>query len=333
MASAFACDQAAQITTLLVRGIPRKYSAWDVVRELDAIMDPEAYDFVYVARKRNAPSNMGFAFLNFVSPASAQAAFNLMSGQQWKSSGSLKVSAADVQGLASNLRRFRNAVGYLQGRDIAQAPLVFKDGEQVPIDVALGRCGLGDAAAAATPPRHRPAKRFQAEPMAGMEIFEDCDDLLDVSSIYSETRAPSSPRSSGASSAGDIKDAVELPGAALGAQLWSLGATSAAPPGLSSCWGLPPPARLPAAPRAVRESGRRACPEPPLVVIQRFSFDVAASALMSAAPAWMPDAQSCEQALAHTGLHTAREALRHASRGQVPRRGIGYIFGHVPPAN
>eukprot|EP00428_Durinskia_dybowskii_P068836 CAMPEP_0170418902 /NCGR_PEP_ID=MMETSP0117_2-20130122/34512_1 /TAXON_ID=400756 /ORGANISM="Durinskia baltica, Strain CSIRO CS-38" /LENGTH=122 /DNA_ID=CAMNT_0010677215 /DNA_START=35 /DNA_END=400 /DNA_ORIENTATION=- len=96
-------------TTFIVRGVPRQYSAWELVRELDETISREAYDFVYVPRKRHARANMGFAFVNFVAEKGVdiEACCARLCGQCWTGSSGTRlvtVSRAELQGLEGNLR-------------------------------------------------------------------------------------------------------------------------------------------------------------------------------------------------------------------------------------
>lgn len=135
-------------TTLMIRNLPRRFTAWDLVAELELYMRRSAFNFVYVPWDRKNSNNMGYAFVNFTETNSAALAYSSMEGQEWRLGARarlMKLVPAHVQGLAQNLGRYAE-----QGEapDAGHFPLVFLDGSPVLLEEALRR---HSAAAAASP--------------------------------------------------------------------------------------------------------------------------------------------------------------------------------------
>mmetsp|Transcript_121582 Transcript_121582/g.349467 ORF Transcript_121582/g.349467 Transcript_121582/m.349467 type:complete len:290 (+) Transcript_121582:2-871(+) len=123
----------------MIRNLPRKFIAWDLVKELDLYMDRSAYDFVYVPWDKASLHNMGYGFVNFVDVDLARMAFAKLEGQAWQTgmrTRGAKLAPARVQGLADNLERYTAAGGEPEA---GHRPLVFQGGAFVDLTSAL-RC-------------------------------------------------------------------------------------------------------------------------------------------------------------------------------------------------
>jgi hypothetical protein len=122
------------VTTLMLRRVPRKYSAWDVLAELEHHVSRSALKFVYVPWENNSASNMGFAFVDFVDVGTAHLAFGLMDGTLWRNAIKPRetwIVPALVQGLDANIKRYHEATAGLS--NLKHVPLVFRNGKQVPL--------------------------------------------------------------------------------------------------------------------------------------------------------------------------------------------------------
>lgn len=136
----------------MMRNVPKKYTAWDLVYELDRFTARDTFDFVYVPWDRSSVTNMSYAFVNFVDSHVADVAAHRMSGVEWvggQPGRVIRIMPARVQGLFGNLQRFRDEVASRGGVIAAHTPLVFGRGAYVAWDVALSMLSGGPGAAAA----------------------------------------------------------------------------------------------------------------------------------------------------------------------------------------
>mmetsp|Transcript_162531 Transcript_162531/g.521016 ORF Transcript_162531/g.521016 Transcript_162531/m.521016 type:complete len:330 (-) Transcript_162531:213-1202(-) len=132
-----------QVTTVMFRNIPRKYTAMDVVAELETNVTREAFNFVYVPWFKSSTTNMGYAFVNTVDVTTARAVYAMMQGGRWKmgpGSRMMKMVPASMQGLEENLKQFH--VNNAQHPNLEHCPLVFRKGIQVELNQALREFGL-----------------------------------------------------------------------------------------------------------------------------------------------------------------------------------------------
>lgn len=98
------------VTTLMVRGIPCSFSQEALIALLDDAGLKNKYDFFYLPRDGNRNSNLGYAFINFVDPYSAEICTNSFEGVPLAPGRSQKfcmVAPADIQGLPNLWKHFR----------------------------------------------------------------------------------------------------------------------------------------------------------------------------------------------------------------------------------
>eukprot|EP00746_Dinoflagellata_sp_MGD_P117805 gnl/MRDRNA2_/MRDRNA2_53754_c0_seq1.p1 gnl/MRDRNA2_/MRDRNA2_53754_c0~~gnl/MRDRNA2_/MRDRNA2_53754_c0_seq1.p1 ORF type:complete len:291 (+),score=52.12 gnl/MRDRNA2_/MRDRNA2_53754_c0_seq1:90-962(+) len=98
------------VTTLMIRGIPCSFSQEALIALLDDAGLKAKYDFFYLPRDGNRNSNLGYAFINFVDPYSAEICTNALEGVPLAPGRSQKfcmVAPADIQGLPSLWKHFR----------------------------------------------------------------------------------------------------------------------------------------------------------------------------------------------------------------------------------
>ncbi|CAJ1360547.1 unnamed protein product [Effrenium voratum] len=98
-------------TTMMIRNLPEQLTQRDLLDELNKFGLAGLYDFCYLPRDFKSVENKGYAFVNFASPEAANMfrnswhrrsfpADSALAGQQ------LVIMSADVQGLASNLKKW-----------------------------------------------------------------------------------------------------------------------------------------------------------------------------------------------------------------------------------
>jgi len=96
-------------STVMLRDIPSGYSQRKLMREINSLGFLGKYDFLYLPMDPRSKASRGFAFVNFVAPAVAEAFYHKVHGQRLKHFRSEKcVSAvpADVQGFEENAAHF-----------------------------------------------------------------------------------------------------------------------------------------------------------------------------------------------------------------------------------
>mmetsp|Transcript_35944 Transcript_35944/g.77766 ORF Transcript_35944/g.77766 Transcript_35944/m.77766 type:complete len:623 (+) Transcript_35944:606-2474(+) len=98
------------ITTMMLKNIPCRKSQDEVMNHIDQQGFGGKYDFFYLPRDVKFRANLGYAFINFVTPEDASAFQGNMHGYRFTGSGSTKacqVVPAHVQGLINNLAAFK----------------------------------------------------------------------------------------------------------------------------------------------------------------------------------------------------------------------------------
>eukprot|EP00927_Polykrikos_kofoidii_P029183 TRINITY_DN25280_c0_g2_i1.p1 TRINITY_DN25280_c0_g2~~TRINITY_DN25280_c0_g2_i1.p1 ORF type:complete len:630 (-),score=148.37 TRINITY_DN25280_c0_g2_i1:214-2103(-) len=102
--------EAVPITTMMLRHIPCRKSQEDVMAHVDRCGFGGRYDFLYLPSDKRCGANLGYAFVNFLTPADASRFESEMSGYSFPGCSSAKaceVVPAHVQGLSQNLATFR----------------------------------------------------------------------------------------------------------------------------------------------------------------------------------------------------------------------------------
>eukprot|EP00929_Paragymnodinium_shiwhaense_P120094 TRINITY_DN9199_c0_g1_i1.p1 TRINITY_DN9199_c0_g1~~TRINITY_DN9199_c0_g1_i1.p1 ORF type:complete len:700 (+),score=149.15 TRINITY_DN9199_c0_g1_i1:104-2203(+) len=99
-----------QITTMMLKNIPCRKAQEEVMMHIDAKSFANRYDFFYLPRDVKFRANLGYAFINFLTPEDAARFQSEMDGYRFSGSGSSKACAvvpAHVQGLMNNLSAFK----------------------------------------------------------------------------------------------------------------------------------------------------------------------------------------------------------------------------------
>jgi len=103
-------NQVQPITTMMLKNIPCRKSQEEVMAQIDKKGFGSRYDFFYLPRDVKFRANLGYAFINFVTPEDAAAFQAEMNGYRFVNSGSSKacvVVPAHVQGMMNNLAAFK----------------------------------------------------------------------------------------------------------------------------------------------------------------------------------------------------------------------------------
>jgi len=136
-------------TTMMLRNIPNKYTQITLLEEIDAKGFAGLYNFFYLPMDVHNRSNVGYAFINFNAPSSAQSFFKAFSEHHFTRFPSRKVSsvcAAHVQGLDENLRHFENRA-VTHAKNDQYRPVVLNGAERVDfleaVEQAKARLGAG----------------------------------------------------------------------------------------------------------------------------------------------------------------------------------------------
>jgi hypothetical protein len=142
------------VTTIMLRNIPNRYTQTSLIEEIDGLGFAGRYDFFYLPMDVHNRTNVGYAFINFLTPADCQRFFSIFREYMFKRHSSKKiagVSQAHVQGLVNNLEHFLNRA-VTQSRDSQYRPVVFVDGQRRELAEALEELQSRAATGMAPPP-------------------------------------------------------------------------------------------------------------------------------------------------------------------------------------
>lgn len=127
-------EMSTEVTTVMLRHIPNKYTQGNLLQELDQMGFTGRFDFFYLPMDVHNRTNVGYAFINFLSPQDAQLFECRMTDykfQKYCSQKIAKVAPAHIQGLVRNLYHFANRA-VSQSQDMQYRPIVMCNG--VPRD-------------------------------------------------------------------------------------------------------------------------------------------------------------------------------------------------------
>lgn len=104
-----------EITTLMIRNIPNRYSQRDLIAELEDMGFGGKFNFLYIPLDKGTMANVGYAFVNFIDKEWAARCMEAFQEHRFKrhrkTSGKIaSVSAAHLQGLEANLAHYERAV-------------------------------------------------------------------------------------------------------------------------------------------------------------------------------------------------------------------------------
>lgn len=101
-------------TTIMIRNIPSRYSQHKLMEDLKDLSFDGTYDFLYVPMDRRTGANVGYAFVNFISPSSAERCMQSFNNYCFprvsKAHKPASTSVAHLQGLERNLQHYEKGV-------------------------------------------------------------------------------------------------------------------------------------------------------------------------------------------------------------------------------
>mmetsp|Transcript_120119 Transcript_120119/g.218305 ORF Transcript_120119/g.218305 Transcript_120119/m.218305 type:complete len:396 (-) Transcript_120119:340-1527(-) len=114
------------MTTVMLRNIPNKYTCASLLQEIDCLGFAGAYNFFYLPMDIHNRTNVGYAFINFSSPADMSQFIHIFTDYKFKRHQSQKiarVSPAHIQGFLENVSHFSNCA-VTRSRNCHYRPLV-----------------------------------------------------------------------------------------------------------------------------------------------------------------------------------------------------------------
>ncbi|KAJ7965087.1 Protein MEI2-like [Quillaja saponaria] len=112
-------------TTLMIKNIPNKYTSKMILAALDE-SHQGTYNFLYLPIDFKNKCNVGYAFINMVSPAQVIPFYKAFNGKKWEKFNSEKVASlayARIQGKAALVAHFQNSS--LMNEDKRCRPILF----------------------------------------------------------------------------------------------------------------------------------------------------------------------------------------------------------------
>lgn len=117
-------------TTLMIKNIPNKYTSKMLLAAIDE-SHKGTYDFVYLPIDFKNKCNVGYAFINMVSPSHIISFYEAFNGKKWEKFNSEKVASlayARIQGKVALITHFQNSS--LMNEDKWCRPILFQSESQ-----------------------------------------------------------------------------------------------------------------------------------------------------------------------------------------------------------
>ncbi|KAJ6405545.1 hypothetical protein OIU84_013497 [Salix udensis] len=121
-------------TTLMIKNIPNKYTSKMLLASIDEI-HRGTYDFLYLPIDFKNKCNVGYAFINMVSPSHIISFYEAFNGKRWEKFNSEKVASlayARIQGKGALVTHFQNSS--LMNEDKRCRPILFHSEGQEATD-------------------------------------------------------------------------------------------------------------------------------------------------------------------------------------------------------
>ncbi|XP_073061026.1 protein MEI2-like 5 isoform X1 [Primulina eburnea] len=122
-------------TTLMIKNIPNKYTSKMLLAAIDET-HKGTYDFLYLPIDFKNKCNVGYAFINMVSPSHIVTFFEAFNGKKWEKFNSEKVASlayARIQGKTGLISHFQNSS--LMNEDKRCRPIIFQSEGQGTSDL------------------------------------------------------------------------------------------------------------------------------------------------------------------------------------------------------
>lgn len=117
-------------TTLMIKNIPNKYTSKMILAAIDE-NHRGTYDFLYLPIDFKNKCNVGYAFINMVSPSHIVPFYQALNGKKWEKFNSEKVASlayARIQGKPALIAHFQNSS--LMNEDKRCRPILFHEGQE-----------------------------------------------------------------------------------------------------------------------------------------------------------------------------------------------------------
>ncbi|KAH0654588.1 hypothetical protein KY289_032266 [Solanum tuberosum] len=124
-------------TTLMIKNIPNKYTSRMLLTAIDET-HKNTYDFLYLPIDFKNKCNVGYAFINMVSPSHIISFYEVFNGKKWEKFNSEKVASlayARIQGKVALVAHFQNSS--LMNEDKRCRPILFQSEGQERADQEL----------------------------------------------------------------------------------------------------------------------------------------------------------------------------------------------------
>lgn len=129
-------------TTLMIKNIPNKYTSKMLLAAIDE-HHRGTYDFIYLPIDFKNKCNVGYSFINMISPSQIVPFFQAFNGKKWEKFNSEKVASlayARIQGKAALIAHFQNSS--LMNEDKRCRPILFHSdgpnvGDQEPFPIGV----------------------------------------------------------------------------------------------------------------------------------------------------------------------------------------------------
>jgi len=135
------------ITTLMIRNVPRRYTGAAILQELETFVKPGGFNFIYLPWDAHRSANCGFFFVNFISAEIAIKTGQKMNGACWRyvqSSKGITTQVAHLQGLEANLEHYAGT--HAPSKYDLHAPMVFVNGSRITFQEAMKQIYLSKLA-------------------------------------------------------------------------------------------------------------------------------------------------------------------------------------------
>ena len=160
-----------QVTTLMIRNIPNRYTQTELMNELREAGFDNKFDFFYLPMDHETHANFGYAFINFMDAQDVEPftkRFNGLKLNRFTSNKIIQIVPAQLQGFQANLQHYcKKAV--CTDDNVDYRPLFFVDGKCLEFHRASE---FVDAPARSSSPRAESSEPPRRKPATGKGFFQ-----------------------------------------------------------------------------------------------------------------------------------------------------------------